>query len=86
MLHFFPWPSTTAATFSLAAILLAVLFTTQLFLLDTTVRLGYGFFYLLLALLMLARDVPLMPTLWGAARETVLQTQANPEPSERAPP
>ena len=68
------------------AILLAVLFTSQLFFFDTTVRLGYGFFYLLLALLMFVRDVPSLPNLWGAARETVLQTQANPEPSERAPP
>ena len=68
------------------AVLLAALFITQLFFFDTTVRLVYGFFYLLLALLMFVRDIPSMPNLWGAARETVLQTQANPEPSERAPP
>ncbi len=68
------------------AIVLAGLFTTQLFFFDPTVRLFYGFLYLLLALLMFVRDIPSMPTLWGAARETVLQTQANPPPSERSPP
>jgi len=68
------------------AALLAVLFSTQLFFFDTTVRLGYASFYMLLALLMFVRDVPMMPDLWRAARDTALQPQANPEPSDRAPP
>ena len=68
------------------AILLAVLFGTQLFFLDTTVRVGYGSFYLLLALIWLIRDAPIMPRLWRAARDTALQPQPNPDPHERAPP
>jgi cation:H+ antiporter len=68
------------------AILLAVLFSTQLFFFDTTVRLGYASLYMLLALLMFLRDIPVMPDLWRAARDTALQPQANPEPSDRAPP
>lgn len=68
------------------AILLAVLFSTQLFFFDTTVRLGYGSFYLLLALLWFVRDVPSMPVLWQAARDTALQPQASSDPPQRAPP
>lgn len=68
------------------AILLAVLFSTQLFFFDTTVRLGYGSFYLLLALLWFVRDVPSMPTLWRAARDTALRPQASSDPPQRAPP
>jgi cation:H+ antiporter len=67
------------------AILLAALFITQLFFFDTTIRLGYGSLYLLLALLMFVRDIPVMPNLWSAARETALQPQAG-DPPERAPP
>jgi len=67
------------------AILLAALFISQLFFFDTTIRLGYGFLYLLLALLMFVRDIPAMPNLWSAARETALQPQAG-DPPERAPP
>jgi cation:H+ antiporter len=66
------------------AILLAVLFITQLFFFDTKVRIGYGSFYLLLALALFVRDIPFLPNLLGAARETVLQ--APPAPHERAPP
>jgi cation:H+ antiporter len=68
------------------AILLAALFTTQLFFFDTKVRLGYASFYLLLTLLMFVRDIPYLPNLWGATKETVLQAQANPDRSGRAPP
>ncbi len=68
------------------ALLLALLFITQLFFFDSTVRLGYASFYMLLALLMFARDVPAMPDLWRAARDTALQPQTNPRPSDRAPP
>jgi cation:H+ antiporter len=68
------------------AITLAVLFSTQLFFFDSTVRLGYASFYMLLALLMFIRDVPAMPHLWRAARDTALQPQANPGPSDRGPP
>ena len=67
------------------AILLAALFITQLFFFDTTIRLGYGLLYLLLALLMFVRDIPAMPNLWSAARETALQPRAG-DPPERAPP
>ncbi len=68
------------------AIILAGLFITQLFFFDTRVRLGYGSFYLLLALIMFVRDVPHFPDLWGAARETALRPGADEEPSDRAPP
>ncbi len=67
------------------AFLLAALFVTQLFFFDTTIRLVYGFLYLLLALLMFVRDIPAMPGLWRAARETALQPRAS-DPPERAPP
>ena len=67
------------------AILLAALFISQLFFFDTTIRLGYGLLYLLLALLMFVRDIPAMPNLWRAARETALPPQAG-DPPERAPP
>jgi cation:H+ antiporter len=68
------------------AVLLAALFGTQLFFFDTMVRLGYASFYMLLALLMFVRDVPTMPDLWRAARDTALQPQTAPGPSDRAPP
>ncbi|HLA19336.1 MAG TPA: sodium:proton exchanger, partial [Dehalococcoidia bacterium] len=68
------------------ALLLAVLFTTQLFFFDTKVRLGYGSFYLLLALGMIVRDVPFFPNLWQAARETASQRPQDLEPPKRAPP
>jgi cation:H+ antiporter len=68
------------------AILLAGLFISQLFFFDTRVRLGYGSFYLLLALIMFVRDIPHMPDLWTAARETALRPGANQEPPDRVPP
>jgi hypothetical protein len=49
------------------------------------VRLGYGFLYLFLTLLVFARNVPAMPGLWRAARDTALQPQAS-DPPEMAPP
>jgi cation:H+ antiporter len=67
------------------AALLSVLFITQLFFFDTTVRIGYGSFYLLLALVLLGRDVRFLPNLWGAARETVGMSSV-PDPPERSPP
>lgn len=67
------------------AILLAVLFGTQLFFFDSTVRLGYASFYMLLALLMFLRDVPAMPDLWRAARDTALQPQTSPSASDPDP-
>jgi len=69
------------------AILLAVLFTTQLFFFDTKIRLGYGTFYLLLALGMIVRDLPFFPNLWQATRETVCPGPPDePDPPGRAPP
>jgi cation:H+ antiporter len=53
--------------------LLAVLYTSQLFFLDNSVRIGYSSFYLLLALMMFLRERPFVPDLWRAARETVVQ-------------
>ena len=67
------------------AILLGALFATQLFFVDPTVRLGYGSLYLLLALFMFVRDVPAMPSLWRAARDTALHPEAS-DPPEKAPP
>lgn len=67
------------------AMLLALLFFSQLFFFDTTVRIGYGSGYLLLALLVLFRDRLTLPDLWQAARETVRVPAANPA-KERPPP
>ena len=51
--------------------ILAILFVTQLFFFNTTVRIGYGCAYLLLALLVFFRDRPTMPVLWRTAREAI---------------
>jgi cation:H+ antiporter len=68
------------------ALALLVLFATQLFLLDTTVRLGYASFYLLLSIFVLIRDIPDMPPLWKAAKETALTPALRSSPTERSPP
>jgi cation:H+ antiporter len=68
------------------AIILAVLFVTQLFFFNSTVRLGYASLYLLFALFMFLRDVPAMPDLWRAARHTALQPRTASPPSDRPPP
>ena len=65
------------------AILLAALFSTQLFLTDTTIRVAYGAGYLVLAMLMFLRDVPRVPTFLSAVRETAMQPQANPQGKKR---
>ena len=65
------------------AILLASLFSTQLFFTDPTVRMGYGAAYLALATLVLARDVPRLGTFLSAARETAQQPQWNPHGRRR---
>lgn len=57
------------------ALLLVVLFLSQLFFTDTTVRVGYGAGYLALAALIFLRDIPTMPELWRATRETVTAPQ-----------
>lgn len=67
------------------AILLAVLFSSQLFFFNTTVRIGYGSAYLALALLMFLRDRPTMPILWRAAREAVLNPQISSQGIEKPP-
>jgi cation:H+ antiporter len=67
------------------AALLAVLYVSQLFFFDTTVRLGYSSLYLLLALLWLLRDRPLLPDLWLATRGTV-SGAPTPNPNKRPPP
>ncbi len=51
--------------------LLAGLFGTQLFVTDTSVRVGYGGVYVALALLILARDVRRLPFFLTAVRHTV---------------
>ncbi len=68
------------------AILLAVLFTTQLFFFNTTVRIGYGGVYLLLALLVFFRDRPTIAILWRAAKGSVRSSQTGPRRMERPPP
>jgi cation:H+ antiporter len=60
------------------AIILALLFTTQLFFFNTTVRIGYGAAYLLLAVLLLFRDRGTMPLLWRSARESVAKSGVPP--------
>jgi cation:H+ antiporter len=63
------------------AFALAALFLTQFFFTDTTVRIGYAAGYSVLAVLVLLRDIPVMPVFYRAAKETVFG-----EASERAPP
>ena len=70
------------------AILLAALFSTQLFLTDTTIRVAYGAGYLVLAMLLFLRDTPRLPAFFSAARETALQPQDSPpgeQPSREGP-
>ena len=64
------------------AILLAALFLTQFAFTDTTVRIGYGAGYMALAALVFLRDIPTLPSLWQATKETVAQPQSNPKPNE----
>lgn len=66
--------------------LLAALFTSQLFFFNTTVRIGYGSVYLLLALFVFLRDRPMMPVLWREARGSVVGSQTGPQRIERPPP
>lgn len=68
------------------AVVLAALFLAQLFFVDPTIRLGFAAMYLLLAALVLVRDVPTMPDLWRAARDTALTPALQSPPSERSPP
>ena len=68
------------------AALLAVLFASQLFFFNTTVRIGYGSVYLLIALLVLLRDRPMMPVLWREAKGSVRISQTGPQRIERPPP
>jgi len=65
--------------------LLAVLFATQLFFFNTTVRIGYGFAYLLLALLVFFRDRPTMPVLWRTAREAISPSQSGSRDPHKPP-
>jgi cation:H+ antiporter len=55
------------------AVLLGALFATQFFFTDTTVRVGYGAAYCVLAMIVLARDIPLFGNFFSAARETALE-------------
>jgi len=68
------------------AALLAVLFTSQLFFFNTTVRIGYGSVYLLIALFVLLRDRPMMPVLWREAKGSIRSSQTGPQRMERPPP
>ncbi|HXG35720.1 MAG TPA: sodium:calcium antiporter [Dehalococcoidia bacterium] len=56
----------------LEAALLAVLFLTQLFFLDTTVRLGYGVGYISLALFLLLRQLSVLPAFLKVTRSAVV--------------
>ena len=69
------------------AILLAALFGTQFFFTDTTIRTAYGAGYCVLALIVLARDVPFMGNFFSAARETAFEPHMIHERNnERGPP
>ena len=68
------------------AALLAVLFVSQLFFFNTTVRIGYGSVYLLIALLVLFRGRTTMPVLWREAKGSVRSSQPGPQRIERPPP
>ena len=72
------------------AIALAGLFSTQLFFTDPTIRTAYGAVYLVIAVLVLARDVPRFPNFLSAARETAFEPHLikvrNNAEAERPPP
>jgi cation:H+ antiporter len=70
------------------AVLLAGLFGTQFFFTDTSIRVGYGAAYCVLAALVLARDIPLFGNFFSAARETALEPHLIHERnvSDRSPP
>lgn len=55
------------------ALLLGLLFLTQLGFTDTTVRLGYAGGYVALALPLLLKDMRYLPVLWSASKEVPLQ-------------
>ncbi len=71
------------------AVLLAGLFSTQLFFTDQTIRVGYGAAYTALAVLVLARDVRRLPRFFSSARQTAMRPREAPEgttrPIEEAP-
>jgi len=67
------------------AALLAILFATQLFFFNTTVRIGYGTAYLLLALLVFFRDRAAMPVLFRAAREAMSPSAAGSDKEHKPP-
>ena len=72
------------------AIFLAGLFGTQLFFTDTSVRVGYAALYVVLATLVLLRDIPRFPNFLSAARETAFEPHLiharDNNGRERAPP
>jgi cation:H+ antiporter len=72
------------------AVFLAGLFGTQLFFTDTSVRVGYGALYVVLATLVLLRDIPRFPNFLSAARETAFEPHLiharDSNERERAPP
>lgn len=66
------------------AAILAGLFGTQFFFTNTSVRVGYGAAYVVLAALVLLRDIPLFPNFLSAARETALEPHLIHERNEAA--
>ncbi len=69
---------------------LALLFMTQFFITNTSVRIGYGAAYSALAMFVFVRDIPLFPNFLSAARETAFEPHLiharNSGDGERAPP
>lgn len=68
------------------AIVLAGLFVTQFAFTDGTIRMGYGIAYTALAAMILVRDIPVMSTFFGAARDAAFYPEKSAAESERPPP
>ena len=67
------------------ALVLGGLFVTQFAFTDGTIRLGYGIAYTALAAMILIRDVPVMPTFFGAAKDAAFDPEKL-EEDEHPPP
>ncbi|MCH8814910.1 MAG: hypothetical protein IH957_07395 [Chloroflexi bacterium] len=68
------------------AIVLGALFVTQFAFTDGTIRMGYGILYTGLALVILLRDIPSMPTFFGAAKDAAFDPEKLAAESEHPPP
>ena len=68
------------------ALVLGGLFVTQFAFTDNTIRVGYGIAYTGLALLILLRDVPVMPTFFGAAKDAAFDPEKLAAEGDHPPP